>query len=53
MPIRVANVVTVHDDLLYTQCTDVRFASFLSGGIITVIVVNPPESKMTKCTCVQ
>ena len=23
----------------------VRFASFLSGGFITVIVVNPPESK--------
>ena len=30
------------------QCTEVRFASFLSGGFITVIVVNSPEKKLEK-----
>ena len=36
------------------QCTQVRFASFLSGGFITAtIVVNPPESKLAKHTSVQ
>jgi hypothetical protein len=25
------------------HCTEVRFASFLSGGFITAIVVNPPK----------
>ena len=25
-----------------------RFASFLSGGFITAIVVNPPERKLAK-----
>ena len=35
------------------QCTEVRFASFLSGGFINVIVVNPPENKLTKLTSVQ
>ena len=28
------------------QSTEVRFASFLSGGFITAIVVNPPERKL-------
>ena len=31
----------------------VQFASFLSGGFITVIVVNPLESKLEKRTSVQ
>ena len=35
------------------QCTEVRFASFLSGGFITAIVVNPPERKLAKRTYVQ
>ena len=35
------------------QCTEVRFASFLFGGFITAIVVNPPEKKLAKCTYVQ
>ena len=30
------------------QCTEVRFESFLLGGIITAIVVNPPEKKTGK-----
>ena len=30
-----------------------RFASFLSGGFITAIVVNPPEKKLAKRTSVQ
>ena len=29
-----------------------RFASFLSGGFITAIVVNSPERKLAKCTYV-
>ena len=35
------------------HCTEVRFASFLSGGFITAIVVNPPERKLAKRTSVQ
>ena len=35
------------------QCTEVRFASFHSGGFITAIVVNPLERKVAKCTSVQ
>ena len=35
------------------QCTEVHFASFLSGGFITAIVVNPPERKLAKNTSVQ
>ena len=30
------------------HCTEVRFASFLSGGFITAILVNPPERKQAK-----
>ena len=33
-------------------CTEVRFASFLSGWFITVIVVNLPEMKLAKRTSV-
>ena len=32
--------------------TEVRFASFLSDGFITAIVVNPPEMKLAKRTSV-
>ena len=32
--------------------TEVGFASFLSGGFITAIVVNPPERKLAKRTSV-
>ena len=35
------------------RCTEVSFASFISGGIITAIVVNPPERKLAKRTSVQ
>ena len=35
------------------QCTNLRFASFLSGEFITDIVVNPPEMKQAKRTSVQ
>ena len=34
------------------HCTEVRFASFLSGEAITAIVVNPPERKLTNRTSV-
>jgi hypothetical protein len=30
------------------DCTEVRFVSFLSGGFITVAVMNPPEKKLEK-----
>ena len=35
------------------QCTDMRLASFLSGGFITAILVNLPEKKQAKRTSVQ
>ena len=35
------------------QCTEVHFASFLSGRFITAIVVNPPEKKLAKHTSMQ
>ena len=41
----------IHSDA--HQCTGVRFASFLSSGFITTIVVNPPERKLAKRTSVQ
>ena len=41
---------------LVTKCaalhTEMRFASLLSGGFITAIVVNPPERKLAKRTSV-
>ena len=36
-----------------TQCTEVRFASFLPGGFITATLVNPTEKKQAKRTSVQ
>ena len=33
---------------LLDQCTEVRFASFLSGGFTTIAVINPPERKLAK-----
>ena len=32
--------------------TEVRFASFLSGGFTTMAVMNPPEKKLEKRTSV-
>ena len=34
------------------HCTEVRFASFLSGGFTTTAVINPPERKLAKHTSV-
>ena len=34
------------------DCKEVRFVSFLSGGLNTAIVVNPPEGKLSKPTLV-
>ena len=34
------------------RSTEVRFPSFLSGGFITAIIVNPPERKPAECTFV-
>ena len=38
---------------LCPQCTEVRFASFLSGGFTTMAVMNPPKKKLEKRTSVQ
>jgi hypothetical protein len=38
--------------LMSLHCAEVLFASFLSGGFITAIVVNPPERKLEKRTSV-
>ena len=35
------------------HCTEVRFASFLSGGFTTLAVINPPEMKLAKRTSVK
>ena len=35
------------------RCTDVRFASFLSGGFTTMAAINPPEKKLAKRTSVR
>ena len=38
------------------ECTEVRFASFISGGFTTmapVAVINPPERKLAKHTSVE
>ena len=35
------------------QCTEVRFASFLSGRFTTMAVINPPDWKLTNRTSVQ
>ena len=39
-------------DQLLIHCTQVRFASFLSGGLITASALNTPERKLVKCTSV-
>ena len=36
----------------FVHCTEVRFASLLSGGFPTKAVINPPENKMANCTSV-
>ena len=33
-------------------CTEVRFASFLSGEYTIMAVINPPERKLAKCISV-
>ena len=35
------------------QYTEMRFASFLSGGFTNMEVINPPENKLAKRTSVQ
>ena len=35
------------------HCTEVHFASFLSGGFTTMAVMDPPEKKLEKHTSVQ
>jgi hypothetical protein len=35
------------------KCTEVLFASFLSGGFTAMAVINPPERKLAKRTSVK
>ena len=35
------------------QCTEMHFASLLSGGFTTMVVINPPEKKLANHTSVQ
>ena len=35
------------------QCTEFRFARFLSGGFTNMVVINPPGSRLAKRTSVQ
>ena len=40
----------VSDISLARQCTEVRFASFLSGGFTTMAVINPTDWKLANLT---
>ena len=52
--IKVSRVmVFMHYHLTALQCTEVRFASFLSSGFTTMAVMNPLERKLVKRTSVQ
>ena len=48
------NNLTLFDMIfkMTSLCTEVCFASFLSGVFIAAIVVNPPEKKLAKRTSV-
>ena len=35
------------------QCTEMSYASFLSGGFTTMAVINPLQRNLAKCTSVQ
>ena len=37
---------------MFLECTEVRFASLLSGENTTIAVINPPEKKLAKPTSV-
>ena len=37
----------------FIPCTEVRFASLLSGGFTTMAVINPPEKKLANRTSVR
>ena len=45
--------VHIYVPILSVQCTEVRFASFLSGGFTTMAVINPPDWKVANRTFVQ
>ena len=46
------NIINGNYPLIVVNFTEMRFASFFSGGFITTIVVNPPERKLAKRTSV-
>ena len=42
--------INVPFERILHHCTGMRFASFLAGGFITAIAVNPMERKLDKRT---
>ena len=48
-----ATYLNMNEGVKMAQGTEVRFASFFSGGFVTAIVVNPPERKLSKRIFVQ
>jgi len=50
---KATNMTNCTKFLLLNQYTEVRFASFLSGGFTTMAVINQPEKKLAKRTSVQ
>ena len=49
MPVSFSGLILIQGH----QCTEMRFASFLSGGFTAMIVINPPERKLAKRISVQ
>ena len=48
----ILETVKIRQSKINSRCTEVRFASFFSGGFTTMIVINPPERKLAKRTSV-
>ena len=46
-------LISLYLAAIFKHCTEVRFATFLSGGFTTIAVINPPERKLAKRTSVQ
>ena len=45
-------LISLYLAAIFKHCTEVRFATFLSGGFTTIAVINPPERKLEKRTTV-
>ena len=45
-------LISLYLAAIFKHCTEVRFATFFSGGFTTIAVINPPERKLEKRTTV-